>query len=327
MSEQTNEGALQPNAAEEQKRADLARFDELLRGAQAENNTFEALKRKMASVVFRCGAKLTEAKSIAKRLEIGWYVKLKEFGIAESTARQAIKLYENATRAGCTAEDLENLSITEAKIEYDVIKSPEQIENERKLWMEEEANRREKERIRKEDGNQQEMRGIEIRLKEEPKVNPTEGTGDQEEPRVHPTEAGGGQVQKEAMFGKIELSELLAFRQKQLDEEALRRWNEARESPCEEDYLLFLFDLGVLWVVEGHVHYMPDQDEDRDELVATLVDKLTPVLERWTTADGLLKAFKGLVFAEAAKVEAETEDPRPQASSKGRDRIQPPKGG
>jgi len=239
----------------------------------------------------------------------------------------AIKLYENATRAGCTAEDLENLSITEAKIEYDVIKSPEQIKNERKLWMEEEAKRREQERIRKEDGNQEEMRGLEIGLKEEAKVNPKEETGDQEEPRVHPTEAGGGQVQKEAMFGGIELSELLAFRQKQLDEEALRRWNEARESPCEEDYLLFLFDLGVLWVVGGHVHYMPDQDEDREELVATLVDKLTPVLERWTTAAGLLKAFRGLVFAEAAKVEAETEDPRPQASSKGRDRIQPPKGG
>jgi len=119
---------------------DLVKLEELLRGAKADHDAFEALKRKGAAIVFRCGSKLIEAREIAKSHKIGWYSKLKEHGIAESTARQAINLWQQATDAGYTEEDFEGKGITEAKVEFNVIKSQAQQAMERKL--KEEASRK-----------------------------------------------------------------------------------------------------------------------------------------------------------------------------------------
>src|SRR4051812_35530041 len=74
---------LAPVSAGVENQADLNRLDELLKGAKADHDAFEALKRKGAAVVFRCGSKLIEAREIAKRHKLGWYSKLDEYGIAE----------------------------------------------------------------------------------------------------------------------------------------------------------------------------------------------------------------------------------------------------
>ena len=267
--------------ASAQAQADLVRLDELLRAAKADHDAFEALKRKGAAVVFRCGGKLIEAREIAKVNKIGWYSKLDEFGIAESTARQAIDLWQQATVAGYTDEDFEGKGITEAKVDFRVIKPPAQREEERRRKAEEEARRKAEE---------------EARHKEtQAPPPPPPASGD---------EAGERQTQEEPEWGKIDLSELLLFRQRQLDEEALQSWNARREQPFGEDYLLVLLDLGVLSVEGGQVCYLPDQDNGREEMVAVLGDKLAPILVRWATPDDLQVALKSLVF---------TEEPEPES--------------
>jgi hypothetical protein len=270
-------------SADEQKQADLIKLDELFLGAKVESDAYEALKRKMAAAVFRCGAKLAEAKPIAKKHKINWYDKLEQYGIAESTASQAVKLYENARDAGYMAEDLENLPITKAKSEFKVIKSPTQVEAERKL--KEEAVRKLKEEER--------------RITLEPESADHQPT--LPPPPAHSHEGDVAQAPEEAEFGKIEISDLLIFRQKQLKEEVLQLWNADLEQPFDEDYLLVLLDMGVLSVDDDQVRYLPDQDKDREELVGVITDNLAPILKRWTTHDDLMATFKGLVFADEAE--------------------------
>lgn len=277
-----------------QDQADIDRLDELLRGAKADHDAFEALKRKGAAVVFRCGSKLIEAREIAKRHRIGWYSKLDEYGIAESTARQAINLWQQATDAGYTEEDIKSKGITEAKVEFNVVRPPAQQEEDRRLKevkrkAEEEAKRKADEEVRR---NAEE----ESRNRQTAPADPTD----------RPNEANESPSQV-AEWGEIEISDLFRERQRLLGEEALKEWNAGRELPYDEEYLLVLLDLGVLSVDDGRVRYLPDRDDDREELVAALVDKLAPILERWTTTDDLMATLKGLIFAEEAKSEASQE--------------------
>src|SRR4051794_29809275 len=95
-----------PTSAEETKQADLAELKRLMEGAKAESDAFEALRRKGAAAIFRCGSLLAPARDLAKSLKIGWYGLLEQYQIAEATSRQAIELYANATAAGYSAEDL-----------------------------------------------------------------------------------------------------------------------------------------------------------------------------------------------------------------------------
>jgi hypothetical protein len=274
-----------------QDRVDLDKLDVLLRGARADHDAFEALKRKSAAVVFRCGSKLIEAREIAKRHRIGWYSKLDEYGIAESTARQAINLWQQATDAGYTEEDFEDKAITEAKIEFNVVRSPAQQQADRRLKQEKKADEEAK---RKADEEVRRKAQEEGRNRQTAPADPTD--------RPNEANEGPGQL---AEWGEIKISDLLRERQRLLREEALKVWNAGRKLPYDEEYLLVLLDLGVLSVEDGWVCYLPDRDDDREELVATLGDKLAPILERWTTPDDVVVALKELVFSQATEAKSE----------------------
>ena len=299
-------------AGGEDKTADLDRLAGLMREAKHEDDTYLALMRKAAVHVYRCGRMLHEARLLAKDLKVGWYSLLAEYEIAPTTSSQAIALFEQVRDAGYSEEDIVGKRITEAKVEFGVIKSPKQGE--------EEAPNKKKPQGKLEDDE-----------------TPPEGAVDsQANPEKHPDEAGGGAdgteaasqeatatptserapekpvdpAEDENVWGRVASSDLLVFRRKQLHEDSLRRWNAGRAVPHPEEYLLALLDLGVLWVEDGNVRYLPDHEEDRDELVVILTDKLAPILERWTTADDVMAAIKNLIFAQAG----EAEGPEPQAS-------------
>ena len=300
-----------------QHQADLERLDELFKSAKSEHDAFEALKRKAAATVFRCGEHLAEAQVIAKKYRLGWYSKLEEYKIAEATARQAIELYRNATAAGYTAEDLENLPITEAKTEFRVIGKRRKAEEEPKPRADEEPDgKAEPEANPDEEPN----------AGEEQERNSKEGRDQQATTAAPPADGHGkgeARTQEEQEWGVISLSDLLQERRRFLQEEALKAWNERRKTPFDDEYLLFLFDLGVLSIRRGEVRYLPDQEDDREELVAVLGDHLAPILEQWTTPDDLQAALKELVFAgeaeedKAPRVEEGKARPKQAQSAKG----------
>ncbi len=283
--------------ADEQKQADLAKLDELFQGARAEYDNYMALMRRTAAVVYRCGALLAPALIIAKKHRINRFDLLEKYGIADSTARQAVMLYQNATAAGYTAEDLENRPITEAKLEFRVIKSPAQIQGQAN-HQREERKLKEEAAGSKEDGNKKSPEEVAGKGGGKDPTAPVALTAGPE------AEVDDGGTVGDQDFEDIEISDLLAFRQTQLDEQSLVRWNEERERPFNEERLLVLFDLGVLSIENGKVRYLPDQEDDREELVSVLGDNLAPILDRWTSADDVMAALKDLVFANEGMAEA-----------------------
>ncbi|MDB5350163.1 MAG: hypothetical protein JWN86_1410 [Planctomycetota bacterium] len=294
-------------AGGEDKTADLDRLHGLVREAKHEDDIYLALMRKTAVHVYRCGRMLHEAQVLAKDLKVGWYSLLAEHEIAESTARQAIALFVQVTAAGYVEEDIQGKRITEAKVEFSVIKSPKQQEEARRIKEEERIKKEQEDRIKEEERIKKE----EERIKEVDSGGNGGDGGVRNEPVSDPVGAprsagaeaqedeGGGQTE-EAEWGEILTSDLLICRQQQLHEESLLRWNEGRVHPYPEDYLLVLLDLGVLSVDDGRVRYLPDRGDDREELAAVLTDKLAPVLEPWTTPDDLMAALRSLIFAEDA---------------------------
>ena len=282
-------------AGGEDNTADLERLAGLMREAKQEDDIYLALMRKAAVHVYRCGRMLHEARELAKKLKVGWYSLLEKHGIAESTARQAIELFERVRDAGYTEEDIVGKRITEAKVEFGVIPSPKQGQ--------EEAPSKKKSRAKKEDdeappegaGDTQESPEKQPDVADGTEVEPQEPTGT---PASHPVpEKPVDPAPNEDAWGEVAASDLLVFRRKQLHEESLLRWNAGRAVPHPEEYLLVLLDLGILWVKDSIVRYLPDHEEDRDELVVVLTDKLAPILERWTTADDVMASIKGLIYA------------------------------
>jgi hypothetical protein len=278
------------DAKTEHEQAELAKLDGLLRQAKQEHDTYLALMRKGAVHVFRCGGRLREARDLAKSLKVGWFSLLAKHNIAESTARQAIVLFEHVIHAGYTEEDIEGKSITNAKVEFGVVKSPAQQKEDRSRKVNERKHK--EEAGRKEDKSRHE----EVKFKVEKTGLPSPPL-DENQPEGDSGESDGTD------WGEIEISDLLVSRQQQLNEESLGLWNMERKRPFDEDYLLVLFDLGVLTLKDGKVRYLADQQTDREELVIVLGDKLAPILESWSTADDVVSALKGLVFAESAGVE------------------------
>ena len=304
-------------AGGEDNTPDHDRLDGLLREAKQEDETYAALVRKGAVHVFRCGRKLMEARTLAKALKANWFSLLEEHKIAESTARQAIALFEQVIAAGYTEEEIEGKGITEAKVEFRVLKSPKQKEEERRRTEESRGNdendkKPPAEEVGKREGGEESPGKAFDKEKGTSYGSPSSPTGGPQ-----PDEADG-RVDEDQVFGEIEISDLLIARQQQLNEGALVRWNEGREQPYPEEYLLVLFDLGVLTLEDGEVCYLPDQEDDREQLVLLLGDKLAPILERWATADDVVLALKGLVFDESAGSETTQTQATPAGEQKKR---------
>jgi hypothetical protein len=284
---------------------DLAKLDELLIGAKAESDAYASIMRKCAVHVYRCGAKLASARDLARKLKIGWFSLLAKHGIAESTARQAIDLWRQVTDAGYTEEDIQDKGITQAKAEFGVIqekKRPQTKGNEEGVTK------------RKDEGQEA------VEQKQETGHH-APSTQPKRKDHAKEGESGFGEI------GEREMTDLLMFRQRQLDEEVLKAWNASRQHPMDGGYLLFLLDSEVLWVENGQVDYLPDQDDGRDELVGVLADKLGPILEKWTTIDDIQAALKALVFTtEEPGTKPEPEVPESKGRTKRRDRSRRPQG-